>query len=451
MTVYKDGEIRICCFNTALSIGHYPLQSLEEIWFGEKRKNITDSFLKGNYPLSCSHCLKESLDTNSPDSKVKNIGAFGLPDSKSYPAHIDFMLDDTCNLDCVMCSRVASSSSTNIDSGLKNKITYDASFKKQIQPFLKQGKFFAFSGGEPFLIPLYAEMWEMIHQYNPAATIYIQTNATVLNDRVKQQLEKYRPELSLSIDSLNKETYEQIRRGASFGTVSENLKFFLSYARKYNKKLSLRITPSVLNVYEIPEIVHYCNTHSVFFALSILEHPYHLAVWSLPAATLNKILETYYATLAKSTDHAGTSINNETYKSWIALVEKYRDVKDYCERNSASLLETITLRSQMLANTLENDILKIIENADEANNKDEVFEGICSFIHHSFEENASLFSNPSLFYSYFLKIPPEHIYLYWLNTDKQTLMDFMRDKMKAQQYLFETHSYNRIIEIKAHD
>ncbi|OPZ97342.1 MAG: molybdenum cofactor biosynthesis protein A [Bacteroidetes bacterium ADurb.Bin408] len=450
MTIYKDGEIRICCFNTALCIGHYPLQNFEEIWFGAKRKTITGLFLNGTYPPTCSHCLKEGLDINSPDSKVKNIGVFGLSTTKNYPAHIDFMLDDTCNLDCIMCSRVASSSSTNTDAGLKNKIVFDGSFIKQITPFLKQGKFFAFSGGEPFLIPLYAELWEIIRTYNPAATIYIQTNATVLSEKIKRQLEKYRPELSLSIDSLNKETYEKIRRGASFDTISENLNYFLNYARQHNKKLSMRVTPSVFNVNEIPDIVNYCNSHNIFFALSILENPYHLAVWSLPPDVLNQILKTYNKGLENSPDNAVTAVNTETYKSWIALVEKYRDTKVFCEKNSISLLENITTRSQKLAVTLENDILKVLKNATDITEKDEIYEGVRLFLRDSFEENAPLFENKYLFYSYFFKIPPEQILHYWLTNDKQILRDFIREKMKEQQHLFATRSYDRIIDIKAH-
>ena len=77
----------------------------------------------------------------------------------------------------------------------------------------------------------------------------------MLNDKVRYYLDRLQLEdLCISIDGATKETFEKIRRGASFEQVLENLNYFAEYCR--TKGVNLRILPCGLaaNWRELPDI-----------------------------------------------------------------------------------------------------------------------------------------------------------------------------------------------------
>ena len=59
-------------------------------------------------------------------------------------------------------------------------------------------------GGEPFLIPFYLDLIDKIGELNKNCKIYIQTNGTILSDRIRKILNNNQISLSISIDSFNK-------------------------------------------------------------------------------------------------------------------------------------------------------------------------------------------------------------------------------------------------------
>ena len=67
---------------------------------------------------------------------------------------------------------------------------------------------------------------------NPSVKISVTSNSTVLNDRIKKILEKLRFNFTISIDSVNKETYEKIRKNASFEETFYNFDYYLEYTKR---------------------------------------------------------------------------------------------------------------------------------------------------------------------------------------------------------------------------
>jgi MoaA/NifB/PqqE/SkfB family radical SAM enzyme len=57
---------------------------------------------------------------------------------------------------------------------------------------------------------------DLIARLNPGIEVSIQTNGTILNDEVKQAIERLRATINISVDALDPANYERIRVNAKF-------------------------------------------------------------------------------------------------------------------------------------------------------------------------------------------------------------------------------------------
>ena len=80
-----------------------------------------------------------------------------------YPTVMEFELSNNCNLQCIMCpGRNSSSFNTNE----KAEFIYDDAFLLQLEEFLPHLNEAKFIGGEPFLIPIYYKIWEILSLFD---------------------------------------------------------------------------------------------------------------------------------------------------------------------------------------------------------------------------------------------------------------------------------------------
>ena len=136
-----------------------------------------------------------------------------LPD---FPIQLDFELADYCNLQCVMCPR-------STDRGSNTKFPL-SDFKRIINEGVDQGlKSVGLSGaGEPLLNN---NLLEMIGYANSKGIIDIRliTNGTLLTPELSQKLvTSGLTWISISIDAVKPETYEQIR-GSDLHKLEDNV------------------------------------------------------------------------------------------------------------------------------------------------------------------------------------------------------------------------------------
>lgn len=235
-----------------------------------------------------------------------------------------------------MCA--SNKSSTITASGFVEKpISFGDAFLNQIKPFLNKVQFTVFSGGEPFLIPFYQEIWAYMKRNNPTAGIYVQTNGTVLNSIIKERLHSYHIQLGVSVDALTPEIYEQIRRNSHFNVMFDNLQYFQEYSMAKGNHMTIMMTPMRLNALEVPKLLEYCNTHDSILSLSILNWPYSLAIWSLKAVEIESLLSAYRAIageLSASTEIAER--NNKVFLHFIEMLEGHLKTRRNTEANATA-------------------------------------------------------------------------------------------------------------------
>lgn len=221
-----DGKIGVCCYNRLNILGTYPETGIIDAWNGDILKELRSKIKRYDFSGGCYCCQVQLVEKAYNTILARNYDYF-VPDIR-YPKSMEFELSNRCNLECIMCNEENSSAIAIKKTGQQPKLLpYDDNFIEQLRPFIPYLRSTKFMGGEPLLIPIYYKIWELIIEINPSCEIVIQTNGTVLNDKIKDLLEKGNFSISISIDSIVKETYESIRVNADYNKVMSNLEYFI--------------------------------------------------------------------------------------------------------------------------------------------------------------------------------------------------------------------------------
>lgn len=301
-----NGNMTACCYNRKDVIGTYPKNSIKEAWFGEKadalRKNILNKDLSGGCMLCREHIMSgnfegaisrnfDSYATSKFDIRNKINNLLNNDSNIPYPKVLEFEISNTCNLECAMCNGYFSSTIRKNRENLPElPMKYGADFVNQISDFIPHLSEMKFLGGEPFLIDLYYDIWDRILEINPRIKVYITTNGTVLNNRAKEILSKLNVFIVLSIDSMNPATYEEIRVGAKFNKVHENLSYFKELTSRKKTKLTIAACPMIKNYKDLPGLLEYCNVNKIFLRFNTLWMPEELSFRSLSSQKLEEVI-----------------------------------------------------------------------------------------------------------------------------------------------------------------
>ena len=304
----RDGYVSACCYSRANSLGRYPDQSISEIWFGTKTGELRSLMRRNELPSGCETCAEEMIARNfkgllagqfdslalSPrDTYIAQMKVlFQTGNAARYPSRLEFELSNKCNLECAMCSGSFSSSIRSNREGLPAlPMVYDRRFVDQLREFVPHLKEVKFLGGEPFLVDMYYEIWEMLIESNPSCNVFITTNGTVFTERVKRVIERLNCSIILSLDSVNEKTYESIRRNASFARTMSNLAEFSEINRKKGKGLSLAVCPMRPNWRELPAIVDFANAKGMTLFFNTVMFPLDMSLKSLRVQEKQELIE----------------------------------------------------------------------------------------------------------------------------------------------------------------
>ncbi len=288
-----EGGVIACCYNRTYKLGHYPERSIKEIWNGKQANNLRKYISQNNMDHGCQGCKAQILAGNKDGNKAKSkqYDTHRL-NKNGYPSVMEFELSNICNLECDMCSGDFSSLiRKNREGRPPMHQPYDDAFVKQLEefiPYLEEAKFF---GGEPLLIEVYYKIWEKMIELNPSIRITIQTNGTILNNRVKGIMEKIKFHIGVSIDSLEKENYERIRVNANFERTMKNMEWFKEYCKKQKTFFGISACAIQENWHELPAFVRYCNSMNVTLYFHTVFYPQKSAFHSLKAEELQHMVD----------------------------------------------------------------------------------------------------------------------------------------------------------------
>ncbi len=278
------------CWLTFTEPDSYPQKSIREIWFGEKYQTLRKNLLAYNLNDKCGVCLKNLNIGNYTSVLAK---AYDVNEPAAYPSMLELELNNTCNLECVMCiGELSSSIRKNREKLPAIRSPYDEAFVEQLEEFIPHLKELRFNGGEPFLIGIVFKIFEKVEKLNPKLKIVIATNGTVLNYKVKEWLSKLNIHINLSLDSLTPHIYETIRVNAHFERVMEHFLFYHQYCKTNQRTLCIMVNPMRNNWHEMPEFIRFVNKYNVNIWFNTIHRPLEWSIWALPSNELENIYHT---------------------------------------------------------------------------------------------------------------------------------------------------------------
>jgi sulfatase maturation enzyme AslB (radical SAM superfamily) len=267
------------------------MQSIKETWFGARADALREYISQSNLDHGCEGCKMHILSRSYDVTKAKQYDEMTL-NHNGYPSVMEFELDNTCNLECEMCSgNFSSLIRKNREGRAPLERSYDNQFVTQLEEFIPHLEEVKFYGGEPFLIDLYYDIWRKIIQLNPSVRISIQTNGTILNNKVKRIMEQSEFHVGISIDSLKKTDYESIRKNASFERTMENVAWFREYCKTRGTFFGIAACAMTHNWQELPDFVRYGNKFDIPIYFNTVFFPAELGFSSLSAEKLQHIID----------------------------------------------------------------------------------------------------------------------------------------------------------------
>ncbi len=319
----QDGKVRACCHNMEFTLGEYPKQSVAEIWNSEAANQLRGYLKNYNLDHGCNICQAD-MDTHSFE-EVRARHFDSLP-AGSYPSMMEFLMTNTCNLECVMCRGEYSSLIRKNREKLPPIVSpYDKAFIKQLEEFIPHLTEARFSGsGEAFAIDINYELWEMILRLNPGCVIMIQTNGSFLNARIKNLLSRGNFRIGVSLDSLQKETFEAIRINANFERIIENIRYFSEYSRSRNEKFAVALCVMRQNWKELPDFIKFCNDHNAVATLHKVWFPRQYALHTLSHKKLSEIYD-YLSAADIAANTALEQLNKRHYQYIVSGIKGWRD------------------------------------------------------------------------------------------------------------------------------
>lgn len=290
LTFSFTGKVFVCGYNREILLGKYPQNTIDEIWNGSNAKKLREHMSHNDLEFGCQHCKyffdKEKFTNLRPlvfDKYYNNTEAL-------FPKVFEFELSNECNLECQMCQgEVSSSIRKNKDKLPPIPMVYDDAFVEQLAkyiPHLKEAKFY---GGEPFLIPIYYKIWEKVRELNPSLELFLITNGMHWNSKIEKLVTELNFDLAVSIDAMDKEKLERIRKNVVHEKLLDNIKRFSDICTKKGKHLSLSFTVQKDNWDQLPLVIKHCNEVNAFIYVSYLERPIHYSLTDLSKAELKEV------------------------------------------------------------------------------------------------------------------------------------------------------------------
>lgn len=301
-------------------------RSIMDIWKGDKFQMYRDALSENKFINRCASCKKDVDDGVWPLARAYE--GHGINEN-GYPVYMELELSNQCNLECVMCSGLLSSGiRKNRDKLPPLPQIYDESFREQMREFLPHLKELRFNGGEPLSQKIVLDVCEDAVDLNPMLPIWMATNGTVYNKRVKYLMDRCNLNFNVSIDSLIPERYSSIRINGHLEDVLRNFDIYRNYCLKktqYKNQvisgLSIMVNPMRVNWDEMVNFGVFASEKNVNIWYNTILYPQHLAIWNLPSSEIKNIYDTLKSQLdtlpESSIPHQTNHLVNNQIKNWI--------------------------------------------------------------------------------------------------------------------------------------
>jgi radical SAM protein with 4Fe4S-binding SPASM domain len=315
VTINPNGDFVPCCGASGVKLGHISEESsLEEYINGDAQEILRDDFKKGKWPVSCNRC-KTNRDKGLP-ALIDFMGD-QLPwsdenflNDKYDVQYLEFTPSNACNASCSTCGSLFSSKWKALDNkaleqGLdfrkstsrvtgKNYSISDIDFDKILES-LPTVKRLMLKGGEPLADKRNIILLEKIRKEKLTCHIDLITNFSMMDDEILDILKDISNiHVSVSMDGLGKQ-YNWIR-STDFDHVISNIE---KYHEVTNKKVTIIITLSVYNFFNIEEAIKFFTAMKSIYQIQLLsaKNPIYVSPSMIPQHMMEKLNDKHETSL----------------------------------------------------------------------------------------------------------------------------------------------------------
>lgn len=311
VSMYFDtlGNVLACCQNVKYPVGNVTRERLLDVWRGPRVRKLRRALQKDAFGAGCQFCEWQISVGNYVNAFTRNFDRFPVADvDPDWPQMMEFSVSNTCNLECIMCYGVLSSSIRSRREGLPPlPKVYGDEFFDDLRAFLPHLKFAKFLGGEPFLAAESFRIWDLMEQEGAAPLCNVTTNGTQWNERVERVLERFPVSICVSMDGVAKSTVESIRVHGKYETILQNFRRFLDYTRRRGTDLTLTYCLMRQNWREFGDYLLFADEHDCGVCVNLVREPADCSLYTLPvdelasiAAALERQGETLSAKLGRN-------------------------------------------------------------------------------------------------------------------------------------------------------
>lgn len=244
------------------------------------------------------------------------------------PKKLNIEVTSRCNLNCDMCMRKVLME----ESGDMSLQTYKALLS--IFPELESVNVIGI--GEPLLNENIIEMIRLGKKHlPPRGTFSITTNATLIDDRLARKLvSSGLDDIVVSVDGATPETFDSIRKKATFSQVMANIDRLNKAKKELNSKkprLGFEFVAMKKNVAELPALVDLASKHGVSFIIvtNLLPHTEEMMQEALYDYNSDKAIELFdeakLEAKRRNLDMAFENLDVENYASALFGVPPLKD------------------------------------------------------------------------------------------------------------------------------
>lgn len=201
-----------------------------------------------------------SLSFSKISNILRNIYALYFKNLKAgkVPSILTLQLTYNCNYSCIMCQK--NSMDNNVYNSLA-EMDY-LNLEKYLRANSKYIAILRITGGEPLS---YSDIEKLLDLLDEISIKYsIITNGSLLTERISKKLLKNCIEVSLSIDSADKEIYSFIRMGGSLIKVVENIEVLNKLkGKKRYPALNVAAACFTFNIDGLSRLVEFCHQYNI--------------------------------------------------------------------------------------------------------------------------------------------------------------------------------------------
>lgn len=323
--IRTSGEFRLCCASLEPSHDYNIKTHTIEQWLdSDIHKQARESIKNGVFPDACIRCKND--EENNIQSMRQRTEVYGPGLS-----HLDIRFNNQCNLRCVMCNPMSSSSLLQehnsfvgdkpwgqIEAVEYNWYTDDIAEQLSKISTLKE---VYLTGGEPFMV---RGLDKFISKLDRSVKLRFNTNGTLNNPKLFELLREFEyVNLAFSIDGIGK-VNDYIRFGSNWPVIEKNLHM----ARDYGFDVSITPTIQVYNYPYLNELYTYCDKHDFKHFDNLLITPTHLDIRYMPKTLIEQHMLPQYI------DYFNFEYNQsevDKFKRYTKLLDNNRhvDIRDY--------------------------------------------------------------------------------------------------------------------------